>query len=205
MKNISILLLSIFYLITGLAVEQAIGKESHINNLTVSEAISPEERARKLYEGKDFSASVEILKKTITNYQQVGDIPGLIIAWRNLSLVYQKIGDIQQANQAINQSLNQIKQLQNSRNNQTLLAQTLEVKGQLQFSVGDSQAALETWQRTTEIYQNIGDNSGLLRSRINQSLALQALGLYSQAINTLMVSQKSLEQQQDNLVKAQTL
>ncbi|NET73412.1 MAG: CHAT domain-containing protein, partial [Sphaerospermopsis sp. SIO1G2] len=42
-------------------------------------------------------------------------------------------------------------------------------------------------------------------SRINQSLALQALGLYSQAINTLMVSQKSLEQQQDNLVKAQTL
>ncbi|MFM2063948.1 MAG: hypothetical protein RLZZ507_3619 [Cyanobacteriota bacterium] len=207
MKKISILTLSILSLTGCLTTEKvlAISTNNHINNSTITNSLSIEEKAQQLYQNGQFPSAASILHNAIKNYGEQGDIIGQVIAWRNLALVYQKMGDSTQANQAITTSLNNLNQITNSKERQEILAQTLEVQGQLQLSMGNSQAALETWKRATNIYQQIGENTGLIRSQINQAQALQALGLYNQAVKTLVDTQKTLNQQQDNLIKAKAL
>lgn len=206
MRKMTILTFSILSLTGCFSMEKvlAISSEKN-NNLTVVNSPSLTEQAQKLYENGQFSSAMDILKDAIRNYSQQGDIVGEAIAWRNLALVYQKMGNTTQANQAITNSFNNLNKIQNSKERQQILAQTLEVQGQLQLSLANSQVALETWKQATKIYQQTGDNTGFIRSQINQAQALQALGLYSQAVKTLEDSKKNLNQQQDSLIKAKAL
>ncbi|MBD2292777.1 CHAT domain-containing protein [Anabaena sphaerica FACHB-251] len=207
MKNISILTLGILSLTSFLTAEKvlAISSKDNINNSIVTNPLSLEEQAQKLYEDGQFQSSVAILQNAIKNYGEQGDIVGQVMAWRNLSLVYQKMGDLTQARRAITSSLKNINKIKDGKERQQILAQTLEVQGQIQLSMGNSQAALETWKRATDTYQKIGENTGSMRSKINQAQALQALGLYNQAVKTLVDSQNTLNQQQDTLIKAKAL
>jgi CHAT domain-containing protein len=207
MKKLSILTFSILSLTCCFPTEKtlAISSNQSVNKSQLTDSSSLEEQAQKLYEDGKFTSAVTVLQNAIKNYSNQGDILGEVIAWRNLALVFQKMGDATQAEQAIKTSLEQIKKIKNGKESQQLLAETLEVKGQLQLSIGNSQAALETWKTATNIYQKIGENTGFIRSKINQSQALQALGLYSQAVKNLEESQQILNQQQDNLIKAKAL
>ncbi|MEA5578181.1 CHAT domain-containing protein [Anabaena sp. UHCC 0451] len=207
MKKISILTLSILSLSGCFIAEKAlaISSNNNINNSTIATSLSLEKQAQELYEKGQFQSAVAILQNAIKNYVEQSDSVGQVIAWRNLALVYQKMGDSTQATQAITNSLNNLNQITDNKERKQILAQTLEVQGQLQLSMGNSQTALEIWKRATDTYQEIGDNIGLIRSKINQSQALQALGLYSQAVKSLLDSQKNLNQQQDTLIKAKAL
>ncbi|MCC5632156.1 CHAT domain-containing protein [Nostoc sphaeroides CHAB 2801] len=71
-----------------------------------------------------------------------------------------------------------------------ILSSTLDIQGQLQLAVGESEAALATWKQATEIYQNLGNQNGAIRSQINQTQAMQNLGLYPMACKTLLKTLK---------------
>lgn len=127
----------------------------------------------------------------------------------NLSLAYQQLGSWIEAEKAIAHSLELLQNLDNSKERAAINAQALDVQGRLQLAQGQAESALTTWQRSAEIYQQIGDAKGsdsvlsaaLTRNRINSAQALQALGLYRQANNILTSVEQTLKNQPDSSLK----
>ena len=162
-------------------------------------------QAQKLFEKGDFSASIPLLEAAINNYATQGDNYSQIRALRNLGLVYLKLGKWQDTEIALNNCLDLIQQISKTQKTKKITASVLEVKGQLKLSIGQAEAALDTWKEASQIYEKIGDSLGFTRSGINQAQALQALGLYSQAFKQLTKARQNLEEQPDTIVKAKAL
>lgn len=164
-----------------------------------------EKQAQQLYESGRFTEAILLLQQAITKYKEQGNSLDQAMAFRNLALVYQQLGEWELANQSITNSLNLLSQINTSREQQRLIAQTLDVQGQIELSLGQSEKALNTWKQATIIYQQNGNITKLIRSQINQSQALRSLGLYAQANKTLNQIQENLNNKPDSLLKHQAL
>jgi tetratricopeptide (TPR) repeat protein len=164
-----------------------------------------ETQAEKLYSEGRFGEAIALLEQLNNNYTAQGDRLGQARVARNLALVYQQTGDLSKAQSAITQSLNLLEKQANSRERQQLFAQILEVQGLLQLAIGQTETALATWEKATSNYQEIGDFAGVSRNQINQSQALQRMGLYRQAIKALDASNVTWQQQPDSLIKVKGL
>ncbi len=161
-------------------------------------------QARKLYEVERFSESASLWEQAATDFKASGDGLQAAMTLSNLSLAYQQLGQWTEASQAIAQSLNLLQARQNlgtSKERSLLLAQALDVQGRLQLALSKSQEALITWQQAANIYAQVGDTLGVTRSRVNQAQAMQALGLYRLAQQTLTETTQLLENQPDSLLK----
>lgn len=81
----------------------------------------------------------------------------------------------------------------NSRDQDTLriLAQSLDIRGQLSYLTGHPETALFDWQYSQQLYQSIkGYPQGKLNSLLNQAQAYQALGQYQRAEDSLKAVEK---------------
>jgi len=67
-------------------------------------------------------------------------------------------------------------------------AQRLTQQGLQLLNQGNPSGALQTWQQTTKMYRQLHNQEGITGSQINQSLAMQALGQYSNACKILTTS-----------------
>ncbi|WP_322694962.1 CHAT domain-containing protein [Nostoc sp. DedSLP03] len=159
------------------------------------------QQSQALYEAGQFVEGVQLLKKAVAEFKATNDVLNEAIALSNLCLAYQELGQWQEATEAITQS---IKLLQNliDANSSQILAQALDVRGGLELAQGQTEVALSTWQSATEIYQRLDDTSALVRDRINQAQAMQALGNYLQADKTLTSVREILKNQLDSPIKA---
>jgi CHAT domain-containing protein len=184
----------------------ALNTSDRLQTSTVNETTLVQQ-GKTLYESGQFAQAVEVLQKAADAFKAKGDELQLAMTLSNLALAYQQLGQWQQAQDAIEQSL----KLLNSQNfdknpeKKQILAQTLDVRGRLQLALGQAQAALETWQQTASLYGEVGDEVGATRSRINQATALQVLGLYRQAQKTLNLVTQSLQAQPNTALKAEAL
>lgn len=151
------------------------------------QSVSPSalvQQGRELYQNEQFSEAAKIWEQA---YAKQSHRASQAMILSNLSLAYQQLGQWEKATKAISSSLNI---LQTSPNPQGL-AQALLTQGSLQFAQGQSQQALDTWQKATDVYTKAKDEVGVIKSLINQTQALQALGLYRRALITLnSVNQK---------------
>jgi CHAT domain-containing protein len=59
-------------------------------------------------------------------------------------------------------------------------------EAQQRYNAGQFQEAVQLWQEAVEAYQQVKDEEGMAKSLINQSQALQDLGLYPKACRTLL-------------------
>ncbi|MFB2833232.1 CHAT domain-containing protein [Floridanema evergladense] len=173
--------------------------------LVADNSMNWEAEAEKLYADGKFGEAIALLQQLNNNYAAQGNQLGQARVARNLALAYHKTGEISKAKEEISKSFNLLKKQPNSKESQQLLAQSLEVQGLLQLAVGQPEKALETWQRATNNYQEIGDFAGVSRNQINQSQALQRLGLYRQAIKALDELNVTWQQQPDSLIKVKGL
>ena len=164
-----------------------------------------ETQAEQLYQQNQYTEAIDLLKTAIKQYRQQGDTVGRAIATRNLALIYQKQGEWSRAEETLSEAEKIIATIDREPEQSQLLAQILEVKGQIELSLGRSQSALETWQRATSLYQDRGNVTGLTQGQIYQAQALQALGLYSQSIKTLTATKDLLQDEPDSLIKVQAL
>ena len=201
MLNRNLLILSLF-LLTWI-ISPAIAKVN--DEIVIKKLVTLENQAQKLYENGEFQPAITILKDAINNYQKQDNWTGQIIAWRNLGLVYQKMGNPQEAKQSVAESIKYLAKITDNKKRQELFAKTLEVQGQIQLSIGDSQASLDTWKQIINIYDKSGDSTGLMRTKINESQSLQGLGLYNQAVKNLTATKLILDKQPDTLLKAKAL
>ncbi|PSB42561.1 hypothetical protein C7B80_27040, partial [Cyanosarcina cf. burmensis CCALA 770] len=83
-----------------------------------------------------------------------------------------------------------------------VLAQALNTQASLQLGLGQADTAFSTWQQAATVYERAGDRPGVIRSLLNQSQALQALGLYRRALDTLTSADRSLSAIPDSSLKA---
>ncbi|MCC5656589.1 CHAT domain-containing protein [Nostoc sp. XA010] len=159
------------------------------------------EQGKALYEAGLFTEALQVLEQAAIGFYNTGDKLNQAIALSNLALIYQQLGKQTQAELAISQSLNLLKNLDSSKERAAITAQSLDVQGKLQLAQGQTEIALSTWQKAADIYEQIGDRATLTRNLINSAQAMQALGLYRQAEKTLTEVQQNLTTLPDSSLK----
>jgi len=162
-----------------------------------------EQQARQAYETGRFAQAIQLWQELAKRFQASNDRPGEAMALSNLSLAYQQLGQWSEAQEAIATSLARL-QAVDSKNSEwtTVYAQALDVQGKLQFSQGQAEAALNSWEQATKQYTQLRDQQRLIRSFINQAQALQTLGYYERAKDKIQKANQALQAEPDSLLKA---
>ncbi len=162
------------------------------------------EQGKAFYDAGQYAEAIRVLQQALESPAQAGDHLQQSMLWSNLSLNQQQLGQWTEATQAIAKALDLL-QLNAKRDSSTdfgqAMAQTLDIQGRLQFSLSKPEAALKTWEQSAAIYTQLKDSMGVVRARINQSKALQSLGLYRRALATLTQVQDTLQAQPDSVTK----
>ena len=164
-------------------------------------------QGKDFYDRTQYNEAVEVLLQAVSAFKAGGDKLGMAIAWGNLSLAYQQLGQWQQAERAISTSLNLLPTASTELDSESaqILAQTLDVRGRLELELGRDRAAVDTWLQTAELYRQLEDEAGIIRSQINQAQAMSGLGLYFKAEKILTQAVRQLQNQPDTGLKTAAL
>ncbi|GFE69523.1 CHAT domain-containing protein [Chroococcus sp. FPU101] len=146
------------------------------------------EQGKKLYQSQQYQEAAQIWQKAADDFASQGDALNQAMALSNLALSEQQLGKWNQATSNLNLSLNLLESLKNTSEKQQILASTLDIQGQLQLAIGQPTLALETWIKAANVYREIGARNHLTRNQINQAQAMQDLGLYPRACDTLLTT-----------------
>lgn len=161
------------------------------------------QQGKTFYDAGQYSQAVEVLKRAVTDYASSGDKVRQALTLSNLSLAYQQLSLWDEAKAAIADSLKILQDpAVNTANRLQALAQALDIQGRLQFSLGQAQSALDSWEQASKTYAQTGDRTSAIASQINQVQALQALGLYRRAVTQLTQINENLTSMPDSLTKA---
>ncbi len=117
------------------------------------------------------------------------------LALSYLTAAYQQLSQWEASDRAIARSLDLLATAPDSAQNLAVSAQVHNTLGSLQFTRGQTQAALETWQTAAELYRQTGDEGRYVNCLLNQVQAQQSLGYYQPARRTLATLEQRLPQQ----------
>ncbi|MBE9040825.1 CHAT domain-containing protein [Oscillatoriales cyanobacterium LEGE 11467] len=168
------------------------------NTTSQNTTVDLEAQGRNLYGAGNFAEAARI-------WQQMAEAetdPGRrSMALSNLSLCWQKLGRWDEAQTAIDRSLQLLSAPDSEGTASSIYAQTLHIRGNLEFERGEYDRALEDWENATELYDRAGDENGVVRSQLDRLRAMRALGLYRRAETTLEALERTLETQPDSPLK----
>ncbi len=142
------------------------------------------QQGRALYQQGQFSAAVRVWQQALETLPPQDQVPNKVTILNYLSLAYQRLGQLSEAEDAIANSLTLLQSLEAPPSH--LYAQTLNTQGRLKLTLGQPKKALTSWEQATELYQKLNDATGVTGSLINQAQALEVLGLYRRACKTLL-------------------
>ena len=148
--------------------------------------ISSGESAKGLYQSGRFGEAEVLWQREVDRFAANGDRLNQSMALSNLSLTLQQLGKWDGAKAAIAQSLSFLNAQSPNPDQQRVLAATLDIQGELQQSTGQPEEALKTWKTSADLYLKGGNGNGAIASQINQAQALQDLGLYPKACETVL-------------------
>ncbi len=164
------------------------------------------EQGKRYYQAGQFDQAARVWQDAADTYAASGFILKQAQALNYLALAYKELGNTESAQSAIAQSLDRLQsQPDTDKNTRLLLAQALNTQGTIQLLQGQSQTALDTWEKATSIYEQADDKTGQLISQINQAQALQALGKYRRAKSLLEQLVSELQTEPNSLLKAKGL
>ncbi|MGB3754772.1 MAG: CHAT domain-containing protein [Rivularia sp. (in: cyanobacteria)] len=173
--------------------------------------INPEkllEKGKRLYDAQRFSEAISILEQAAQIFQSQSNPIKQAIALSNISNAYKQIGEYQQALKYIIQSRQLLENklnIDDDKERLKVFAQVLDIQANIQLTLGKPLLALENWKEATAIYERGNFNNAKIRSLINQSLALQALGRYHLALKSLEQVLPELNQQPASVLKVTAL
>jgi CHAT domain-containing protein len=157
--------------------------------------LRPAYSAERFYQTQQFTAAIVQWQRDLQSFEQNGDRANQAAVLSNLAMAYQQLGQWDDANAAIAQSL----MLLNGRKEDELNAQVLTIQGSLQLNQGQAEQALTTWQNAAKYLRN---PDAITRNLINQTQALRSLGFYQRAKTQLEQINQTLKDQPDSLLKA---
>ena len=163
------------------------------------------QQSQTFYQAGQYRDAIPLLHQAVQAYELQGDPLRQALSLSNLSLSYQQLGQWQNAQDAIARSLEIVQAHSTSRGAASVLAQTLDIQARLQLTTGQPAAALETWQQSATTYEQLDDRISTSESRLHQAEALQALGLYQRAIDSLSDLIGSFTNQPPSLLQATAL
>ncbi|MCT7989807.1 CHAT domain-containing protein [Laspinema olomoucense] len=163
------------------------------------------EQGRQLYQSGEFSAAVAIWETAASRSDGEGNRLQQAVALSNLSAALQELGEWERAKAAIAESLALVERETDSPSSVRVLAQALNTRGGLEFTLGQTEAAVTTWEQAADAYRQAGEKSGEYRAMINQARALQALGLYRRSVTRLEQLQARLGEETDSDTKVTAL
>jgi CHAT domain-containing protein/uncharacterized protein YfcZ (UPF0381/DUF406 family) len=154
--------------------------------LVVQPADQLVEQGRVFYTNQQFDQAVIRWQQAAQRYAEQEDDLHQAMALTYLSLAHQQQAQWSEAETAIHTSLQLLQSNHDLPEQRSLYAQALSALGRLQLSQGQPEAALETWQRATESYEQLQDETGITGSLLNQAQALEGLGMYRRSCQTLL-------------------
>lgn len=160
------------------------------------------EQGKILFEKAEFVKAAEVWQDAAAGFESQGDKISQAWSLSLASLALQNLGELQQAQTAIDKSLSL---LQNQKGNTEVLAVALNTQGSLKIKMGQANDALEAWKQAERIYIKLNDNAGKIGSQINQAQALQAMGFYRRSLHLLESINQTLLTQPNSQLKAQGL
>lgn len=211
------LVLSLVTVFLTTVIPPVLSQISTVNTIAgeIADAQQLVQQGKEHYDAGQFHLAEESLSKAAQIFATQGNLLKQAIALSNLSLTYQQFGELDLAEQVITKSLNilgfNFQSLQSgkipevSKEQLRILAKTLDIQGRLWLVRGKPDVALNIWKLAANTYTKLGDLPGITGSLINQAQALQTLGLYQDAKNTLEQVQQTLEKSPDPLLKAKGL
>ena len=154
---------------------------------SVERATQLVQQGKEFYSRSQFKLAATQWQQAVEIYRQQNDKLHQVQALTYLSLARQKLEQWSAANKAIATSLQLLDNLElNSFDSRLILAQTLNAKGTVLLALGKSEPAFAAWQQATQIYEQLGDTTGVTGSLINQAQALENLGFYRRTCKTLL-------------------
>lgn len=148
-------------------------------------------QGRQLYQSGQYSEAIQVWQQAAKKFQTQGDSANHALALSYLSLAHQELSQWNEATRTINQSLEILRSMSAE---PSRLAQALNTQAGLQTHLGQTEAALASWQSAQEFYDRAQDREGSIGTQINQAQALQSLGFHRRA-------KAQLEQLNQNLLK----
>jgi CHAT domain-containing protein/predicted negative regulator of RcsB-dependent stress response len=161
------------------------------------------EIGKRYYQNQQFAEAIAAWQQALEILISQRDSLNEALVSSNLAQAYQQLGNLKEADKAITRSLALLSPLE--KQNPNFLAGVLNVQGSLLLSQGKAEDALAVWQGGAEIYKKTGNQHGLTRCLLNQTQALNALGMHRRAIATLKQVNQILENQPDSSLKLATL
>ncbi|MBD2386227.1 CHAT domain-containing protein [Cylindrospermum sp. FACHB-282] len=144
------------------------------------------QQARTLYDAGRWEEAVPLLQQAAAGFESQGASLNQGMALSNLAATLGQLTQWEQAEQNISSSLSLLRSQSPTPTQQRILAQTLDIQAHLQLERGRVQDAIDTGTQVIKLYQQLGAKDQLLQAQINQSQALQGLGLYPRACETLL-------------------
>ena len=122
-------------------------KHSQVIAVEPTSAKDTVKQAQQFYSTGNYQQSVEFWQQASHEFAAKNQLSNQAMALSNLSLSYQKLGQWQQAEKAILESLSLLAfdTKSASPSQIRLLAQVLNIRGNFYLETGQAEAALETW------------------------------------------------------------
>lgn len=141
------------------------------------------QQGKTAYQQGQLNQAITLWQQAAAAFAAQGDRLHQAMTLSYLAQAHQQSGDWDDARTAIAQSLELLRQPDQGTRSERLriLAEAQTIQGSLQLDQGQATAALTSWQQAADAFQQAGDRSGVIRSKINQSQALVILGLYKRA------------------------
>ncbi|MDJ0708153.1 MAG: CHAT domain-containing protein [Leptolyngbyaceae cyanobacterium MO_188.B28] len=151
-----------------------------------------------LYKAERYFEAAQRWRQASLSFAAQNDPLGQALTLNHLSLAYQRLGQLEQADRSLNESLQifeSFDQLGASSEQVEIYAKVLNTQGKLRWLQGRLEDALASWRASTQFYSQAGTEDGAAIAQINQARALQALGLNHQAEVVLRQVYQQVQQQ----------
>lgn len=195
--------------LTSASLNKSLSNSTTTEILKQHNTVGVAQQARQAYISGQLGAAAKYWQEAAQAFQSQGDNHNQAVALNYLALSYYDLSKYNQATIAILDSLKLLRadKLSEDREQreQIILAQALNIQGQLQLAKGQTEQALISWQQSGDIYTKLGDEVGVVGSLVNQAQAQQTLGLTRRALITLEQVTKDLAAQPDSRLKVASL
>ncbi|MCC5899304.1 MAG: CHAT domain-containing protein [Phormidium sp. BM_Day4_Bin.17] len=167
-------------------------------------------QGRQDYGRGQFQAALTAWEAAEREFARQGNAIDRAMVLSNQALALQQLDRLDEALNAVARSrdLLDIEDIDGSDVNgrrRRVLAQVLNTEAALLLDLGRAEAALEIWEQAERRYQQLGEDSQVLQTRINQAQALHVLGYYRRAQGTLEAVNAQLAERPDSRLKVVSL
>jgi CHAT domain-containing protein len=159
---------------------------AQLNPPTTGPSLQLIQKARTLYNQGQFAEAVPVLQQAVKAFETEGDKLNQAMALSNLAASLAGIQEWESATAAITSSLSIVRSQPQTDSQKLILAQSLDIQGQLQQERGQPQNALDSWTEARLLYQALDAKNKVIESDLNRSVVFQSLGMYPRACELLL-------------------